>query len=409
MTTEEKEGWVYCISNENVRSAKLPNNVLLKIGMTDRTPQERLAEANKSDTWRPPVNYKIEFAKKVKNALKKEKTLHKLLEQYNERVNRSREFFDISVEKARLYFDLMDGEYLEMDTTFTKQEDLKKPKLKPKPQKAGGITPNEITTFSELESKPQQNSKIKQVSNSKTKRLIELYNVNICNLNKDNSVNLIKLALNKKAIEVKVSNKYHCSDNVLQNSLQDKLDSTMIFSAIIKSVDDVDRIISDSNYKEIFTKLNNTAPSTFIILEEQLQNEIIVPTNEDVTDSDNSFNPKNDLENNPKQLELLENINIKDLSFDESKTLLKTAIKQEALHIKIKRTFHRFYELIRINPHKLKNTIFEASIVPVPNGIRSIDEDNALYINKTNYNSILKTLKNTSIIQAIILTDVCKM
>ena len=47
--SQDKEGWVYCISNENVRSAKLPNNILLKIGMTERTPQERLAEANKSD------------------------------------------------------------------------------------------------------------------------------------------------------------------------------------------------------------------------------------------------------------------------------------------------------------------------------------------------------------------------
>ena len=75
MTTEEKEGWVYCISNESMPG-------LLKIGMTDRTPQQRLAEANKSDTWRPPTNFAIEFAKKVKNALQKEKTIHKLLEHF---------------------------------------------------------------------------------------------------------------------------------------------------------------------------------------------------------------------------------------------------------------------------------------------------------------------------------------
>ena len=31
-----KEGWVYCISNESMPG-------LLKIGMTDRTPQQRLA------------------------------------------------------------------------------------------------------------------------------------------------------------------------------------------------------------------------------------------------------------------------------------------------------------------------------------------------------------------------------
>lgn len=83
---------------------------ILKIGMTERTPQIRLNEANASDTWRPPTNYKIEFAKHVKYPKEKESTLHVLLEQYTERIHPRREFFRVSPEEVRKFFDLMDGE-----------------------------------------------------------------------------------------------------------------------------------------------------------------------------------------------------------------------------------------------------------------------------------------------------------
>lgn len=97
------EGYIYCFSN-----VSMPG--ILKIGMTDRTPEIRLSEANSSDTWRPPTPYKIEFAKKVKNAIQKEKTLHILLEQYTSRINPRREFFNVSIEEIIKFFDLMDGE-----------------------------------------------------------------------------------------------------------------------------------------------------------------------------------------------------------------------------------------------------------------------------------------------------------
>jgi hypothetical protein len=97
------EGYIYCFSN-----ISMPG--ILKIGMTERTPEIRLREANASDTWRPPTPYKIEFAKKVKNAIEKEKTLHILLEQYTFRINPRREFFNVSIEEVLKFFDLMDGE-----------------------------------------------------------------------------------------------------------------------------------------------------------------------------------------------------------------------------------------------------------------------------------------------------------
>ena len=97
-------GYVYCFVNESMPG-------LAKIGMTTRTPPERLEEANTSDTWKPPTPYTIAFAKCVTDPKAKERTLHKLLEKYVEKIHKRREFFRISVDDARLFFDLMDGSY----------------------------------------------------------------------------------------------------------------------------------------------------------------------------------------------------------------------------------------------------------------------------------------------------------
>jgi hypothetical protein len=102
-TNKMTDGYIYCFSNPSMQG-------ILKVGMTERTPVIRLGEANASDTWRPPTHYKIEFAKKVSDASGKEKTLHTLLEQYTERINPRREFFRVSPEEVRKFFDLMDGE-----------------------------------------------------------------------------------------------------------------------------------------------------------------------------------------------------------------------------------------------------------------------------------------------------------
>ena len=97
------DGYIYCFSNPSMQG-------ILKVGMTKRTPQSRLSEANSSDTWRPPTPYKIEFAKKVSNSSQKEKTLHILLDQYTDRIHPRREFFRVSPEEVLKFFDLMDGE-----------------------------------------------------------------------------------------------------------------------------------------------------------------------------------------------------------------------------------------------------------------------------------------------------------
>ncbi|MBM3453741.1 MAG: GIY-YIG nuclease family protein [Bacteroidetes bacterium] len=98
----KQEGYLYCISNEYMPG-------ILKIGKTTRDPETRLREANSCKTWAIPV-FQIEFAKKVQDVDGKEKTLHKLLEHYTERIYNRREFFRVSLEEVKVFFDLIDGE-----------------------------------------------------------------------------------------------------------------------------------------------------------------------------------------------------------------------------------------------------------------------------------------------------------
>lgn len=95
------EGYIYCLSNKSTPG-------ILKIGMTERTPEERAKELFTTGVASP---FTIEFAKKVKDPKHKEAVLHKLLEQYTERYNSRREFFRVSPEEVRKFFELPDGEW----------------------------------------------------------------------------------------------------------------------------------------------------------------------------------------------------------------------------------------------------------------------------------------------------------
>lgn len=84
---------------------------LLKVGMINnadgRTPLIRAKELYKTGV---PLPFALEFAKKVSNPKQKETLLHTLLSQYTDRPNPLREFFRVSPEEVRTFFDLMDGE-----------------------------------------------------------------------------------------------------------------------------------------------------------------------------------------------------------------------------------------------------------------------------------------------------------
>jgi T5orf172 domain len=105
-TVSIESGYLYCFVNESMPG-------IVKVGMTSRTPIERLEEANSSNTWKPPTPYTIALAKQVLLPKQKEETIHKLLEKYTEKIHERREFFRVSLDEVRLFFDLMDGEYWE--------------------------------------------------------------------------------------------------------------------------------------------------------------------------------------------------------------------------------------------------------------------------------------------------------
>ena len=100
---EIETGYIYCISNVDI----MPG--IYKVGVTMRSPLDRLKEANSSETWKIPY-YKIEFAKKVTNPKEKERTLHRLMEKFMKRVHPRREFFRGDINDIKEAFKLMDGD-----------------------------------------------------------------------------------------------------------------------------------------------------------------------------------------------------------------------------------------------------------------------------------------------------------
>lgn len=111
-----EEGYIYCISNLEI----MPD--IYKVGITMRTPLDRLKEANSSETWKIPT-FKIEFAKKVMNPKDKERKLHKHMEKFMTRVHPRREFFKGKIEDIKEVFDLLDGEMWNDTFQVTKSND----------------------------------------------------------------------------------------------------------------------------------------------------------------------------------------------------------------------------------------------------------------------------------------------
>ena len=79
-----------------------------KVGYTDKTPTERLRDAN-SNTWTLPI-FKLEFAKRVTDAHDKEQKLHRALASFGKRIHPKREFFNVPLKSIRVLFDMIDGE-----------------------------------------------------------------------------------------------------------------------------------------------------------------------------------------------------------------------------------------------------------------------------------------------------------
>ena len=81
---------------------------IYKVGVTLRTPADRLFEANQSDTWRPPTPYSQVMAKRVRDAPAKEHKIHTIMDEFGFRIHPRREFFNAPLTLIQQLFDLMD-------------------------------------------------------------------------------------------------------------------------------------------------------------------------------------------------------------------------------------------------------------------------------------------------------------
>lgn len=93
-------GYIYCFSNES-----MPD--IYKIGMTDRSPHDRLKDANTADTFRPPTKYVIQKYITVTNAKKIERFIHKIL--CEKRVDPKKEFFKCDYSLIENIFNLINN------------------------------------------------------------------------------------------------------------------------------------------------------------------------------------------------------------------------------------------------------------------------------------------------------------
>lgn len=100
------EGFVYCFHNEDE-----PGHY--KVGMTTRSVEQRLKEANHNTYALPSNKVTVLFAKKVNNAERAEKYLHAQLDNY--RVVKEREIFRVSPGVIKKEFNNLKGSWYDSD------------------------------------------------------------------------------------------------------------------------------------------------------------------------------------------------------------------------------------------------------------------------------------------------------
>jgi hypothetical protein len=89
-------GYIYALSNDDMPG-------LLKIGMTERRPEDRAKELF---TTGVPSPFKVQRAVKVREPLKKEKKIHEILSEHR---LPGREFFRVELKMVNNLFDLTEG------------------------------------------------------------------------------------------------------------------------------------------------------------------------------------------------------------------------------------------------------------------------------------------------------------
>ncbi len=93
--------------------------------MTKNDPHIRMKQLYSTGV---PLPFHLEFAKKVSNYYEQEQSLHKILSNNGKRINKRREFFEISKEEIKLLFDKIDGEYYETNNKKTNVKEYSRDK-----------------------------------------------------------------------------------------------------------------------------------------------------------------------------------------------------------------------------------------------------------------------------------------
>jgi len=138
------DGYIYGFSNPGYQG-------LLKVGMTRRTPEKRLREANRKDAFRL-WDWTIIAAKKVNNIKEKEGLVHHILEKYHERPN-DKEFFRVPTEDFLDLLSLMDGE---LWSPLEEDENRSTTTISSTNSEQASITSSSTTTTSRKRSKPRE-------------------------------------------------------------------------------------------------------------------------------------------------------------------------------------------------------------------------------------------------------------
>ena len=109
-------GFIYCCSNPAY------GHNIYKIGFTERLPYERMDELYTTGVLFP---FKLEFAKEMEFSHKIETKIHRIL--YDFRINKSREFFRISIDIIRGIF----GNFKGVDYVLIRDQCISQHKIEP--------------------------------------------------------------------------------------------------------------------------------------------------------------------------------------------------------------------------------------------------------------------------------------
>jgi hypothetical protein len=248
----DKCGFIYAFYNPSPKY-----NGILKIGMTDNSIETRLKQAN-THTYRSNIvedfpKWICVLGKKVKDAIEKEKIIHKLLDAHNLRIER--EFFRISVQELKdLYFVAIEGEYTYDLTNNTK------------PLAESFTKPNIDKNYPMPSAPPTQSISIIKQQPIQPKK-ITIKDIHINNLSPEEKEILIDKCIEWQCIELKLFKGYYFFDSIVKGTPQ--LISDMRFNAVLNSPYIGFLNISSDNFHTILQELMTNSPSSFVELHQR--------------------------------------------------------------------------------------------------------------------------------------------